>query len=183
MPRPSQGSIPSELGWLVDTLDDYERRLRTLEAPSGEALGNTVAKLQASIAQTVLPVAIYRREDPAPITAAASAVAAVSTPVPAGYTRALVNVTASATLRSNEALGTGTLLMCAAIISPVPFGAFYNQWQMVSGQWYGGISATSAAVVEDLAPGDTVNMHAFVSFPGAYTLGRASVAGSILFLR
>lgn len=50
MPRPSQGSIPSELGWLVDTLDDYERRLRTLEAPSGEALGNTVAKLSALVA-------------------------------------------------------------------------------------------------------------------------------------
>lgn len=50
MPRPSQGSIPSELGWLVDTLDDYERRLRTLEAPSGEALGNTVAKLAALVA-------------------------------------------------------------------------------------------------------------------------------------
>lgn len=49
MPRPSQGSIPSELGWLVDMLDDYERRLRTLEAPSGEALGNTVAKLAALV--------------------------------------------------------------------------------------------------------------------------------------
>lgn len=50
MPRPSQGSIPSELGWLIDTLDDYERRLRVLEAPSGEALGNTVAKLAALVA-------------------------------------------------------------------------------------------------------------------------------------
>ena len=50
MPRPSQGSIPSELGWLIDTLDDYERRIRTLEAPSGEALGNTVAKLAALVA-------------------------------------------------------------------------------------------------------------------------------------
>ena len=49
MPRPSQGSIPSELGWLVDMLDDYERRLRILEAPSGEALGNTVAKLAALV--------------------------------------------------------------------------------------------------------------------------------------
>lgn len=50
MPRPSQGSIPSELGWLVDTLDEYERRLRVLEAPSGEALGSTVAKLSALVA-------------------------------------------------------------------------------------------------------------------------------------
>lgn len=45
-----QGSIPSPLGWLIDTLDEYEARLRTLEAPSGEALGSTVAKLQALVA-------------------------------------------------------------------------------------------------------------------------------------
>lgn len=45
-----QGSIPSELGWLVDELDDIAERLRTLEAPSGEALGSTVAKLQALVA-------------------------------------------------------------------------------------------------------------------------------------
>ncbi|HPZ35487.1 MAG TPA: hypothetical protein PLL22_01705 [Microbacteriaceae bacterium] len=49
MPRQYPGSIPSELGFLIDTLDDYERRLRTLEAPSGEALGNTVAKLAALV--------------------------------------------------------------------------------------------------------------------------------------
>lgn len=44
------GAIPSEIGWLIDTLDDYERRLGLLETPSGESLGNTVAKLQALIA-------------------------------------------------------------------------------------------------------------------------------------
>ena len=46
----NQGPIPSELGFLIDTLNDYERRLRTLEAPSGEALGSTVAKLAALVA-------------------------------------------------------------------------------------------------------------------------------------
>lgn len=45
-----QGSIPSDLGWLVDELDDIAERLRTLEAPSGEALGSTVAKLTALVA-------------------------------------------------------------------------------------------------------------------------------------
>lgn len=45
-----QGAIPSELGDLIDELDDVQRRLRILEAPSGEALGNTVAKLQALVA-------------------------------------------------------------------------------------------------------------------------------------
>lgn len=45
-----RGAIPSDLGWLVDELDDIASRLRTLEAPSGEALGSTVAKLQALVA-------------------------------------------------------------------------------------------------------------------------------------
>lgn len=174
----NQGPIPSELGFLIDRLNDYEERLRTLEAPSGNDLASTVAKLQ----ELVKPATIYRREDPATITAAASPLAAVSTPVPAGYTRALVHVTASATLRSNELAGVSTLFMCAAIVA-ASGGAFYNQWGSVDGQKYGGVQATSAAVVEGLAPGDTVDVHALVSFPGAYTIGRASVAGSILFLR
>lgn len=45
-----QGSIPSEIGGLIDTLDEIERRLRILEAPSGESLENTVPKLQALVA-------------------------------------------------------------------------------------------------------------------------------------
>ncbi|GAA1913618.1 hypothetical protein GCM10009775_02870 [Microbacterium aoyamense] len=44
------GAIPSELGWLIDELDDLATRISTLEAPSGEALANNVAKLQALIA-------------------------------------------------------------------------------------------------------------------------------------
>lgn len=40
-----QGAIPSDLGWLIDELDSFGTRLRSLEAPSGESLGNTVAKL------------------------------------------------------------------------------------------------------------------------------------------
>lgn len=44
-----QGAIPSDLGWLVDELDSFAERLRTLEAPSGEALGSTVAKLSSLI--------------------------------------------------------------------------------------------------------------------------------------
>lgn len=44
-----QGTIPSEIGGLIDELDDIQRRLRILEAPSGESLGNTIAKLQGLI--------------------------------------------------------------------------------------------------------------------------------------
>lgn len=40
-----QGAIPSDLGSLIDELDDFERRIRTLEAPSGENLASTVLKL------------------------------------------------------------------------------------------------------------------------------------------
>ena len=49
MRNPRQGQIPSELGWLVDELDGLSARLRTLEAPSGEALSSTVAKLQSFV--------------------------------------------------------------------------------------------------------------------------------------
>lgn len=45
-----QGAIPSEIGKLIDDLNEIERRLRILEAPSGEALSSTVAKLQALVA-------------------------------------------------------------------------------------------------------------------------------------
>jgi hypothetical protein len=45
-----RGPIPSDIGDLIDQLDDIERRLSTLEAPSGEALANTVAQLQALVA-------------------------------------------------------------------------------------------------------------------------------------
>lgn len=82
MPRPSQGSIPSELGWLIDALDDYERRLRVLEAPSGEALGNTVAKLAALVAdiQAQLDAYLAGRYTNAQIDAKDNAVAAQINP-------------------------------------------------------------------------------------------------------
>lgn len=44
-----QGAIPSELAWLIDELDGLADRLRLLEAPSGETLNSTVAKLQALV--------------------------------------------------------------------------------------------------------------------------------------
>lgn len=47
MPRNlRRGPIPSDIGDLVDELDDIQERLRTLEAPGGEALYSTVKKLQ-----------------------------------------------------------------------------------------------------------------------------------------
>lgn len=174
-----QGSIPSELGWLVDELDDISERLRTLEAPSGESLSATVARL-TSIAK---PTSFYRLDSPATITAAVSAAATVTMPVPDGYTRAVVNATAAATLRSNDAATGWGLLMVGARITPDGGVSFYNQWASVDGQKYGGATASSAATLEGLTPGSSITVEALVSFPGTYTLPRASVAGSILFLR
>lgn len=71
MRNPLQGAIPSELGPLIDRLNDYEERLRKLEAPSGEALSSTVAKLQALVAniQAQLDAWVAGRWDNAQITA------------------------------------------------------------------------------------------------------------------
>lgn len=178
-----QGAIPSDLGDLIDELDDIQRRLGILEAPSGESIGNTVAKLEESMNQIVRPVAFYKLESPATITAAITAAAAVSVPVPDGYTRAIVNATAAATLRSNDAAGGWGLLMVAARITPAGGASFYNQWGSVDGQKYGGVSASSAVALESLAPGSSITIEALASFPGTYTLPRASVSGSVLFLR
>lgn len=40
-----RGAIPDENGWLFDTLDDFKRRLRTLESPSGEARNSVIERL------------------------------------------------------------------------------------------------------------------------------------------
>jgi len=44
---------------LIDTLDGYEARLRTLEAPSGESLNSTVAKLQALVTNIQAQLDVY----------------------------------------------------------------------------------------------------------------------------
>lgn len=49
MPNVRRGPLPSELGWLNDLLESLSDRVRALEVPSGEALNNTVATLQALV--------------------------------------------------------------------------------------------------------------------------------------
>ena len=61
-----QGSIPSDIGDLIDELDDLGERVRALEAPTGEALSSTVAKLQglvANITETLNNYMAGRRTD------------------------------------------------------------------------------------------------------------------------
>lgn len=49
MGRSNIGPIPSPVGDLIEEINGFARRLSTLEAPSGEANGDTVARVQASI--------------------------------------------------------------------------------------------------------------------------------------
>lgn len=175
-----RGPIPSELDWLIDTLDSYEERLRTLEAPSGENLSSSVAKLQESIAATVLPVMVRNHEQPAAILPTASDFAIANTVVPDGYTRAIVQATAVASLRSNAAAGVTGVLNVACTITGA---SAYTTLNDVAGQQYGFAVAPNTAVLTGLVAGDTISVRARVSFPHAFTFGRASVDGSILFLR
>ena len=172
-----RGAIPSELGWLIDMLDDYGDRLRTLEAPSAEAMNNL---LESSTANTVRPVEVYRTEDPAAFTPAAADFATVNVVVPAGYTRALVSVVASASLRSNAAVGVDGLMTIAALVTGI---SAFVAWSSIEGQRYGSGTAASAGVIEGLAPGDVITARARVGFPQPFTVGRANISGSVLFLR
>lgn len=63
-----QGAIPSDVGGLIDELDDISVRLRKLEAPSGEALENTVPKLSALVSDLQAQIEAWvagRRSDAA----------------------------------------------------------------------------------------------------------------------
>jgi uncharacterized phage infection (PIP) family protein YhgE len=45
----NRGALPSELGGLVDTLNDIATRVRTLEAPDAQQLGLVVKRLQETV--------------------------------------------------------------------------------------------------------------------------------------
>lgn len=85
-----QGAIPSELGNLIDELDDIQRRLRTLEAPSGESLGNTVAKLQDAIAAIPITLAATVRTSGFGLAAGWNTYATTTLVVPVGKTSAAI---------------------------------------------------------------------------------------------
>lgn len=51
MPRNTRrGAIPSDLGWLVDELDDYRNRIETLEQPTGSQTKGNSSRIDAQIA-------------------------------------------------------------------------------------------------------------------------------------
>lgn len=107
-----QGAIPSELGWLIDELADFSDRLRTLEAPSGEAMAGTVRKLQDLVAniQTTLDNYMAGRRTDAQIDAAIDAkIAAAIAAAFAG------NVTITGSLAVNGALVAASLSTAGAL--------------------------------------------------------------------
>ena len=85
-----QGAIPSELGNLIDELDDLQRRLRTLEAPSGETLSNTVAKLSALVAAIPVTLATTVRASGFGLAAGWNTYATTTLVVPDGKTSAAI---------------------------------------------------------------------------------------------
>ena len=46
-----QGALPTDLASLIEDYNDLEERVRRLETPSGETIGNTMPKTEASIAE------------------------------------------------------------------------------------------------------------------------------------
>lgn len=172
---PSQG----DFGWLADAMRDVERRLAELETPTGTSVNSVAAQAVELARLAVLPFAIYQLDSPL-VSSSISEFAKVMTPVPAGYTRALVSITAGAALKSGEATGSWSLITVSAGIQ----GTARNTTRTsVSGQMYGSATAAGSAVLTDLEPGSTVDVSAFASFPGAYSVPSVSVSGSILFLR
>lgn len=175
-----QGQIPSELGWLVDLLENVQGRLRTLEAPSGEALSSSVAKLEALIETAVVPVDIRVMDGTAAIGGSAASFAAASVPTPAGYTRALVSATAQAALRNTGEESSWGILQVACLVAGV---GTLSARQTITGTQQGSASASNSALLSDLSEGDPVTASAWVSFGGTSDLGVASTMGQVLFLR
>lgn len=179
MSNSRRGAIPSDLGWLVDELASLSDRLDTLEAPSGENLSNTVAKLQASISRTVVPVAVHGIESPAAISSVYTDFAAVTTPVPDGYTRAVVSLTTSAMVL-NSAVGGWALLNVSTRVNATSLA---SAWVSVDGGKYGTAVIAGATVLEGLTPGSSVVSAASAAFPATHSISRVTVDGTILFLR
>ncbi|RAZ34821.1 hypothetical protein [Microbacterium sp. SMR1] len=101
-----QGSIPSDIGDLIDELDDLGERVRALEAPTGEALSSTVAKLQglvANITETLNNYMAGRRTD-------AQIDAAIDAKIAAAIAAAFAgNVSITGSLTVNGALAAASL--------------------------------------------------------------------------
>lgn len=154
------------------------RRLQELESPTGSQISGNLATIHSNV---VLPLEIQRIDNaPAIASTMGPEFATVVTTVPEGFTRALVSITATARLRSNEAAGSSHLM---TLTPRIQGAAQITNWGSISGQMYGTTAAACTEVLEGLTAGTTIQVGAMCAFPGTYNLPQVSVAGSILFLR
>lgn len=124
----NRGKIPSELGWLVDILDDQEERLRILEAPGGTQSAGTVGFLAGLV------------------TSGAAGSAISINPIPNDN---VVRYVATSTELLNVAIPTGKCLITASVgeASMAPGGSFVEGF--VSYQ----ILDANGATVDGASPG------------------------------
>ena len=170
---PSQG----DFGWLEDELRQIYARLRELETPTGTQMYGTTGHADALQGATVIPIGLSNFETPT-ITGTMTQFAQISTPVPAGCTRAIVTVIANAGLSNSGAVGSWGLL---AVSSAINGTGGVARRSSVSGGQYGSVEASNTQVLTGLS-GGTIDVGAYVSFPGTYTAQGVSVSGTIMFL-
>lgn len=167
------------LAVIREEISELRRRIAELEQPTATQMYGTTDQAAALAAAAVLPVTFFRLDSPL-VSASLTEFAEVITPVPDGYTRALVNLTGTASLRNSGAAGSWALLVASPSIQGV---AVNTAWASISGGQDGTATAAAAKLLTDLLPGDTVAVSVKAAFPVAYTTPRVSVAGSILFLK
>lgn len=135
-------------------------------------VNGSLATIQANL---VFPVTLYRLDSPF-VSSSVTEFAQISTPVPDGYTRALVSITAAAGLKSAQASGWETVLVSAGIQGT----ARNTMRNSIPAGLYGSVATAASAVLTDLEAGSSIDVSAFGV---GYTVPSVSVSGSILFLR
>lgn len=163
---------------LREELNEFRRRLAELESPTGTSMNSVLQQGIETARLAVIPVTLYRLDSPF-VSSSVTEFAQISTPVPDGYTRALVSITAAAGLKSAQASGWATVLVSAGIQGT----ARNTMRNSIPAGLYGSVTTAASAVLTDLTPGSTIGVSAFASFGVEYTVPSVSVSGSILFLR
>lgn len=126
----------------------------------------------------VRPVTVSTVETPT-ITGTLTEFATIDTPVPEGFSTALVLVHAQAGLRHDGSAGSWSLLTVSAAIESTPVMTGRTS---INGTMYGLAVASGSSTLADLNPGDNVSVSAFVMFSGSYSVQSVSIAGTIIFL-
>lgn len=166
-----QGAIPSDVGDLVDALDDISVRLRKLEAPSGESLGNTVAKLQDAIAAIPLTLATTVRASGLELAAGWNTYATTTLVVPDGKTSAAI-LGIGAAMALDRRTGGATSASARILIDGAASGAFLAAKQAGVSVVANVMNAQHARTLTGLVAGATITVDFQISplnaaaFPG-----------------